>query len=152
MAVSYSQRTDFPAGRRDFGPHRHRGCRRRLARPAVYAARANSAATIRAYVAGWRVFLAFCAPRGLSGLPATDWSVAAYPAALADRGARAATIPPPGGHLQAHRRPDLPSSSLPATYWTPWCAEEQDQHWHPHAVFASARFREILTAPQARGR
>ena len=57
-----------------------------------YAGRSKSEATIRAYAAGWRDLLAFCSARGLSALPASDETVAAYLAALADRGAKAATI------------------------------------------------------------
>ena len=75
-----------------------------------YAGRSKSAATIKAYAAGWRDFLAFCSERGLSALPASDQTVAAYLAELADRGAKAATI---ARRLvvisQAHRAADLPS-------------------------------------------
>jgi hypothetical protein len=75
-----------------------------------YAGRSKSAATIRAYAAGWRDFLAFCEQRGASALPTSDQTVAAYLAALADRGAKAATI---ARRLvvisQAHKAADLPS-------------------------------------------
>ena len=75
-----------------------------------YAGRSKSEATIRAYASGWRDFLAFCSERGLSALPASDQTVAAYLAELADRGAKAATI---ARRLvvisQAHRAADLPS-------------------------------------------
>ena len=75
-----------------------------------YAGRSKSEATIKAYAAGWRDFLAFCSDRDLSALPAADETVAAYLAALADRGARAATI---ARRLvvisQAHKAADLPS-------------------------------------------
>jgi integrase len=75
-----------------------------------YAGRSKSAATIRAYAAGWRDFLGFCQSRQLSALPALDETVAAYLAALADRGAKAATI---ARRLvvisQAHKAADLPS-------------------------------------------
>ena len=81
-----------------------------------YAGRSKSAATIKAYAAGWRDFLAFCSERGLSALPASAQTVASYLAALADRGAKAATI---ARRLvvisQAHKAADLPpptSSSL----------------------------------------
>jgi integrase len=75
-----------------------------------YAGRSKSAATIRAYAAGWRDFLSFCSGRGLQALPASDETVAAYLAELADRGAKAATI---ARRLvvisQAHKAADLPS-------------------------------------------
>src|SRR5919201_1308685 len=74
-----------------------------------YAGRSKSEATIRAYAAGWRDFLAFCEQRGVSALPASDETTAAYLAELADRGAKAATI---ARRLvvisQAHRAADLP--------------------------------------------
>src|SRR6266851_149795 len=75
-----------------------------------YAGRSKSAATIKAYATGWRDFLAFCQQRGASALPASDQTVAAYLAALADRGAKAATI---ARRLvviaQAHKAADLPT-------------------------------------------
>ncbi len=75
-----------------------------------YAGRSKSASTIRAYAAGWRDFLTFCEQRGTSALPASDQTVAAYLAAMADRGAKAATI---ARRLvvisQAHKAADLPS-------------------------------------------
>jgi len=75
-----------------------------------YAGRSKSEATIRAYAAGWRDFLSFCSSRGLQALPASDETVAAYLAELADRGAKAATI---ARRLvvisQAHKAADLPS-------------------------------------------
>jgi site-specific recombinase XerD len=75
-----------------------------------YTGRSKSAATIRAYAAGWRDFLAFCSGHGLQALPASDDTVAAYLAELADRGAKAATI---ARRLvvisQAHKAADLPS-------------------------------------------
>src|ERR671939_474454 len=75
-----------------------------------YAGRSKSAATIKAYAAGWRDFLAFCSERGLSALTASDQTAAAYLAELADRGAKAATI---ARRLvvisQAHKAADLPS-------------------------------------------
>jgi integrase len=80
------------------------------ARADDYATRAKSAATIRAYASGWRDFLAFCDAQQLSPLPASDDTVAAYLAALADRGAKAATI---ARRLvviaQAHKGADLPT-------------------------------------------
>jgi integrase len=76
----------------------------------TYAGRSKSAATIKAYAAGWRDFLTFCEQRRASALPASDESVAGYLADLADRGARAATI---SRRLvvisQAHKAADLPS-------------------------------------------
>ena len=75
-----------------------------------YAARSKSAATIKAYASGWRDFLAFCAERELSALPASEQTVALYLSAMADRGAKAATI---ARRLvvisQAHKGADLPS-------------------------------------------
>jgi site-specific recombinase XerD len=75
-----------------------------------YAGRSKSEATIRAYAAGWRDFLSFCSGHGLQALPASDQTVAAYLAELADRGAKAATI---ARRLvvisQAHKAADLPS-------------------------------------------
>lgn len=80
------------------------------ARADDYAGKSKSAATIRAYASGWRDFLQFCEQRDLSALPATDATVAAYLAGLADGGAKAATI---ARRLvvisQAHRAADLPS-------------------------------------------
>jgi hypothetical protein len=61
-------------------------------RARAYAGRSKSEATIRAYAAGWRDFLRFCEQRGVSALPASDQTVAAYLASLADRQAKAATI------------------------------------------------------------
>src|ERR1700704_1201633 len=57
-----------------------------------YATRSKSAATISAYAAGWRDFLAFCAERGLGALPASDETLALYLSDMADGGAKAATI------------------------------------------------------------
>src|SRR5258707_1555130 len=75
-----------------------------------YAGRSKSAATIKAYASGWRDFLQFCAERDLSALPASDQTVALYLSAMADRGAKAATI---ARRLvvisQAHKGADLPS-------------------------------------------
>jgi hypothetical protein len=58
-----------------------------------YASRSKSGATIKAYASGWRDFLDFCAARALSPLPASDETVALYLSDMADRGAKAATIP-----------------------------------------------------------
>jgi site-specific recombinase XerD len=75
-----------------------------------YAGRSKSGATIKAYASGWRDFLGFCAERALSPLPASDSTVALYLSAMADRGAKAATI---ARRLvvisQAHKGADLPS-------------------------------------------
>lgn len=75
-----------------------------------YAGKSKSAATIKAYASGWRDFLDFCEQREVTPLPASEQTVAAYLAALADGGARAATI---ARRLvvisQAHRAADLPS-------------------------------------------
>ena len=75
-----------------------------------YAGRSKSPATIAAYAAGWRDFLAFCQLRGREPLPATDQTVADYLAELADAGLKAATI---ARRLvvisQAHKAADLPS-------------------------------------------
>jgi site-specific recombinase XerD len=75
-----------------------------------YVGRSKSEATLRAYAAGWRDFVAFCEQGGLRALPASDETVATYLAALADRGAKAATI---ARRLvvisQAHKAADLPS-------------------------------------------
>ena len=75
-----------------------------------YASNSKSEATIRAYAAGWRDFLAFCQLHGAEPLPATEPTVAAYLAALADRGAKAATI---ARRLvviaQAHKAANLPT-------------------------------------------
>ena len=74
-----------------------------------YAARSKSAATIKAYAASWRDFLSFCEQHAASP-SASDETVAAYLAALADRGAKATTI---ARRLvvisQAHKAADLPS-------------------------------------------
>jgi site-specific recombinase XerD len=74
-----------------------------------------SQATIDAYAAGWRDFLHFCKLRGTEPLPASEETVAAYLAELADAGLKAATI---ARRLvvisQAHKAADRlsPTSSL----------------------------------------
>src|SRR5947209_20634302 len=60
------------------------------ARAEDYAGRSKSAATIKAYASGWRDFLNFCEQRDASPLPASEQTVAAYLAALADGRAKAA--------------------------------------------------------------
>jgi integrase len=90
------------------------GALAQLADPAerahAYAGRSKSQATIRAYASGWRDFLSFCEQQRVEALPATDQTVAAYLADMADRGAKAATI---ARRLvvisQAHKAADLPS-------------------------------------------
>ena len=68
--------------RADAGPEQAPGALARLPDAAErvedYAGRSKSEATIRAYAAGWRDFLDFCEPRGLSPLPASDQTVAGY--------------------------------------------------------------------------
>jgi site-specific recombinase XerD len=75
-----------------------------------YASRSKSQATINAYAAGWQDFLEFCRLRALTALPATDQTVAAYLAFLADNGFKAATV---ARRLvvisQAHKAANLPS-------------------------------------------
>ncbi len=75
-----------------------------------YGGRSKSAATIKAYTAGWRDFLAYCEERGRMALPAEEQTVAAYLAEMAARAGRAAAI---ARRLvvisQAHRAADLPS-------------------------------------------
>ncbi|MBV9328871.1 MAG: site-specific integrase, partial [Chloroflexi bacterium] len=79
-------------------------------RVADYAARSKSKATIKAYATDWRDFLSFCEQHAATPLAASDETVAAYLAALPDRGAKAATI---ARRLvlisQAHKAADLPS-------------------------------------------
>src|SRR5262249_44707554 len=78
----------------------------------AYAGRSKSEATIRAYAASWRDFLSFCEQHGTDALPASDQTVAAYLADMADRGAKAATI---ARRLvvisQAHKAADLDNAS-----------------------------------------
>jgi integrase len=78
----------------------------------AYAGRSKSEATIRAYASGWRDFLIFCVQHDVSALPASDATVAAYLADMADRGAKAATI---ARRLvvisQAHKAADLDKAS-----------------------------------------
>jgi integrase len=75
-----------------------------------YAGRSKSTATIRAFAAGWCDFLSFCEHHSVSALPASDETVAAYLADMADRQAKAATI---ARRLvvisEAHKAADLPS-------------------------------------------
>src|SRR5262249_48645130 len=76
----------------------------------AYAGRSKSDATIRAYASGWRDFLSFCELHDVSALPASDQTVAAYLAHLADRQAQAAPL---ARRLvvisQAPKAADLPS-------------------------------------------
>ena len=48
--------------------------------------------TRKTYAGEWKAFLAWCAERGLSPLPATGEAVALYLAALADKGRKPAGI------------------------------------------------------------
>ena len=102
-----------------------------------YAGRSKSAATIKAYASGWRDFLDFCAERELSALPASDQTVALYLSAMADRGAKAATI---ARRLvvisQAHKGADLASPTRPA-----WCAACTPASAAPSAPPRSAKPR-----------
>jgi site-specific recombinase XerD len=75
-----------------------------------YASRSKAKATIKAYAAGWRDFLAFCQQRQLTALPAGEQTVADYLAFLADNGYKAATIATRLVMLsQAHKAANLPS-------------------------------------------
>src|ERR1051326_8928663 len=76
----------------------------------AYAGKSKSEATIRAYAAGWRDFLSFCEQRDADPLPASDATVAAYLAYLADRHAKGGDHRPSvSGHLAGtqSRRPAL---------------------------------------------
>jgi site-specific recombinase XerC len=57
-----------------------------------YARQSLSAATRTAYASDWRVFEGWCIDRGVEALPASPASVAAFLAAMAERGLRPATI------------------------------------------------------------
>jgi site-specific recombinase XerD len=63
-----------------------------LARAADYAEASAAPATRRAYASDLRDFAAWCAARATCPLPAEPLAVAAYLAALADRGLKASTI------------------------------------------------------------
>jgi site-specific recombinase XerC len=58
----------------------------------TYAQQSLSEATRTAYVSDWRAFEGWCADRGVEALPASPASVAAFLAAMAERGLRPATI------------------------------------------------------------
>jgi site-specific recombinase XerD len=58
----------------------------------TYAQQSLSEATRKAYVSDWRAFEGWCADRGVEALPASPASVAAFLAAMAERGLRPATI------------------------------------------------------------
>jgi hypothetical protein len=111
---------DFPASHGQAAAEGDSGALAEVADPTeraqAYVGRSKSEATIRAYAAGWRDFLAFCEQHAASPLPSSEQTVAAYLAHLADRGAKAATI---AGRLvvisQAHKAADLPSR--PALPW-----------------------------------
>ncbi|MDF1502299.1 site-specific integrase [Roseisolibacter sp. H3M3-2] len=57
-----------------------------------YADRAVAPATLRAYAADWRVFVAWCEPRGLCPIPALPETVAVHIADEAKRGRKPSTI------------------------------------------------------------
>jgi site-specific recombinase XerD len=79
-----------------------------------YAAAANAPATLRAYKSGLKDFIAWCARRDASALPATSETVADYLAGLADRGRKVSTINQRAAAIAyAHRRKgfDPPTSS-----------------------------------------
>jgi len=75
-----------------------------------YAKEARSVATQRAYTADWRDFEQWCRTLSLIPLPAEPRTVAAYLAALAERGRKAATISRRRTTISlVHRRAGLPS-------------------------------------------
>lgn len=57
-----------------------------------YAAAEKADATRRAYRSDWQDFAGFCADRGVASLPAAAATLAAYAAALADKGRKYSTI------------------------------------------------------------
>lgn len=63
-----------------------------LARAAHYASQSRAASTRRAYTSDLRTFAAWCSPRGLSPMPASPATLAAYIASLADAGRSVSTI------------------------------------------------------------
>ncbi len=63
-----------------------------LRRAADYARAEKAMATRKAYRTDYVIFSLWCEKRGLSGLPASYETVAAYLAYEADRGAKASTI------------------------------------------------------------
>ncbi|MCC6630175.1 MAG: site-specific integrase [Chloroflexi bacterium] len=65
---------------------------RQRARAADLARRTRAPATARAYAADWADFAAWCAEHGLAPLPAAPDAVAAYLAALVERGRRPSTL------------------------------------------------------------
>jgi hypothetical protein len=77
-----------------------------------YARQALSQATRTAYDSDWRVFEKWCADRGVEALPASPASVAAFMAAMAERGLRPATIVQPSGTIIVSRGVDpLPTDA-----------------------------------------
>ncbi len=75
-----------------------------------YAAHAKASATRRAYRSDLRAFVAWCAPRGLSSLPATPETVALYLSDRADQGAKVASLERSLVAIsQAHAAKGLPS-------------------------------------------
>jgi site-specific recombinase XerD len=83
---------------------------RELERAAAYAQSALAPATRRAYESDWRAFADWCAPRGLTPIPATPATVAAFLAAEADREFRPVTITRRAAAIAAaHRAQDHPN-------------------------------------------
>ena len=83
---------------------------RELGRASSYAASALAPGTRRAYESDWRTFADWCAPRGLSAIPATPATVAAFLAAEADREFRPVTIARRAAAIAAaHRAQDHPN-------------------------------------------
>ena len=63
-----------------------------VARAGEYAALSHAEATLRAYGADWRHFIAWCEAHNVMHLPASHQTVGAYIAELADSGRKTATI------------------------------------------------------------
>ena len=83
---------------------------RELERASSYASSALAPATRRAYESDWRAFADWCAPRGLSAIPATPATVAAFLASEADREFRPVTIARRAAAIAAaHRAQDHPN-------------------------------------------
>ena len=81
-----------------------------LKRASDYAASALAPATRRAYESDWRAFAEWCAPRGLTAIPATPPTVAAFLASEADREFRPVTIARRAAAIAAaHRAQDHPN-------------------------------------------
>ena len=81
-----------------------------LASAREYAAASIAPATLRAYRSALKDFAAWCADRETVAIPATGETVAAYLAALADRGLSVSTVTQRAGAIRwAHEAADLPS-------------------------------------------